>query len=830
MKLFQRIVNFFLVILVILGIAAVCFMFFFEQIKASLIAQGVEKINEQLVAKVDVNPKIELSLFEDFPQATLIFQDVKIYEPSETPNPDILASAKKLTLGFNILNVVLHKKYTLEKVALYMATVSPGIKSNGEPNYLIFKTPEVKSNTAPLDLDMKKIALTEVTCSYFNKTTHHNYEFDILKSTASFQLHNNEYKISLSGDVNVEGITLDQTTYFKDRSIRLDGAMTFLQNESLLLLDKTSIALNGSSYNIAGKVFTGKEQKLDLTLNSASGDISTLLSLLPSHDAAWIKKYQNNGKVYFDAKINGNYGKAGSPAISVNFGFESTDINNPTGGQTIKGATLVGKFSNGENRNAESSSILIEQFKGSLNNNPISGSFKLINFNDPYLTISANLQQNLHDLHQFFPVEGIDSLKGSIKLSFDFEGKTKDLKKKEDFDKIKASGEAQIENGALYIKSFQKSAKNISADLIFNNTDISINNLSFNTANSDVTVNGIMKNVLRKLIIGKGNILVEGSLSSSKLKYEDFILPLPSKEGKSSDNSSLLLSLDCQVENLFLADLHAQKLSGQLQYNDSLLVLNNGKMKISGGEVNGNVVMEVKLPHRARHINLSNTFSGIAIENLLESFHDFEQEFITHKILSGKVSGKSSVFFIMNPDGTVLHESILANIDVEIADGRLRDFKPMMSLSRFAEESSLKDVRFSQLTNQVLIKNSVVTIPTMHIVSNVCDIELSGTHTFDNAFAYRLKVPLKNLSKKKQAEAAATGSIENPGLLGNANIFILIEGKGDDFEVKYDKGSVRKKIQADIQKEKQELKDAFNNKVPEVKNSQVNQEEFFEFE
>ena len=831
MKAFKQIVKFSLILLAILGVVAVCFMLFFNQIKQTLIAQGVAKINEQLNAKVDINPSIELSIFEDFPQATLIFYDVKIYESGKASNADILASAKKLTLGFNIIDVIFHKKYTLENVAIYRASIFPGIKANGEANYLIFKEPESKSNTPPLDLDIKKITLDEVTCSYFNKTSKHHYDFDIKNASAFFQLHDNIYNIGLNGNVNVQGISLDKVTYFEERAIHLEGAMSFNQNKGLLLLDKTSIGLNGSEYLIDGQVYTGDRSTLDLKLNSKSGSISTLLSLLPSKDIAWIKKYQNNGNVYFDASIKGLYGKAGTPAINVKFGFQNTSISNPSGGQTIKNATLIGKFSNGTEHTEQSSFVEIEQFSGSLNNNPISGHFKLVNFADPFLKTSVNLSQNLQDVYQFFPIEGVDSLKGTIKLSFDFEGKTKDLKNKEGFNRIEASGEAQIENGSIYIKALQKSARNISADLIFNNTDVSINNLSFITANSDVSVNGIMKNVLRKIIIGKGNILVEGILSSQKLRYEDFIIPAPKNaNAKSSDaTTGLLLSLDCKIENLYLANLHATKLSGQLQYNDSLLVFGNGKFEISGGHVTGDIVMKVKLPHRSRHINLISTFSGIAIDNLLKSFRDFEQDFITHKILSGKVSGKSSVFFIINPDGTVLHESILANIDLTIVDGRLRDFKPMMSLSRFAEESSLKDIRFSQLTNQLLIKNKVVTIPTMHIVSNVCDIELSGTHTFDNAFSYRLKVPMNNLSKRRQAEAAITGSINNPGLLGKSNIFIIIEGKGDDFKIKYDKGSVLKKIQLDMQKEKQELKDAFK-KAPEIKNSQVNEEEFFDFE
>ncbi len=831
MKLLKRIVRFFLWLLLILGIVTVCFMFFFKQIKASLIAQGVQKINEQLVAKVDVDPNIEMSLFEDFPYATLIFHDVKIYEPGENSNPLLLASARKLSLGFDIIKVVLHKKYTLEKVYLYKAAIFPGIKANGEPNYNIFK-PADPNNTTPLNLNMKKIVLEEVTFNYFNKVSKHNYDIDVLASSANFRLHNNEYHITLDGDLNVKGIAIDQVTYFQNRFIRLDGSLTYLQNDELVTLNNTSIDLNGSSYTIEGSINTGSKKVLDLHFTSKSGEIATLLSLLPSKDAAWIKQYQNNGKIHFDATVKGKYGKAGNPAVNIHFGFEHTDIHNPKGGQSIKDATLKGYFSNGDQHTSKTSSIAINQFNGLLNGNPIKGSFKLIDLSDPFITINAELTQNLKDIHQFIPLKGIDSLKGKINLSFDFEGQLKHLKQKEDVEKIKASGEVQITEGELYISSIKKSMKNITADLIFNNTDISINNLSFTTAHSDIAVEGIIKNVLRKLLIGKGSILIEGSMHSKKLTYEDFMLPPPGKEDKihENTNTSLVLSLDCRIEQMHLAGLHARELSGLLQYNDSLMTFTNGKMNICGGKVSGDARIEIKLPQRSRHIRLSNTFSGIAIDSLLFDFHDFEQTFISYKNLSGNLSGKSNVFFIFNPDGTVMHESILANIDLEINNGRLHDFAPMMSLSKFAEETDLKDVRFSKLTNQILIQNKVISIPTMRIISNVCDIDMSGTHSFDNVFSYRLKIPFKNLSKKKQTEAVEKGAMEDAGLLAKSNIFIVIEGKGNNFEVKFDKSTVRKKIQADLQKEKEELKKAFRNETPEIKNSQVNQDEFFEFE
>ncbi|MDB5271802.1 MAG: hypothetical protein JWO58_169 [Chitinophagaceae bacterium] len=828
MKTFKIIGRSFLVLLVILGTLLVGFMLFFEQIKSSLIQQGVQKINQQLLAKVEVNPEIELSLFEDFPNATLIFHDVKIYEPGTQKDPLILASMEKLSLGFNIIDVVFYKKYRLEKAFLFNGTVLPGIKSNGEPNYNIFKPGDPISPAEPIDLNIKSIILQNVACSYFNKLSGQAYEFALTKAQATFVLHNDIYNIGLNGAVTVNGITVSDNIYFENKKIKLHSEMIYNNTEATLTLGTTTIALNESVYKIEGDVHT-KEQELELHISSKTGEISTLLSLLPTENSNWVKRYQNKGEVYFDASIQGKYDQYHTPAIDVLFGFENTDITNPEGGQSIKQAVLRGKFSNGTEHTSKSSYIEIEQFEGTLNNNPISGSFKLTDLSDPYLVIKAELKQNLKDLVAFFPIDGVDSLEGKVKLSFDFEGLIKNLKKKEDLEKITTSGEAQIENGAIYIRAIRKSFKNIAADLIFNNTDISINSLSFNTPKSDIAVNGMIKNVLRKVLLGKGSILVEGSLHSNCLVYEDFILPAPSeKTNPEASMTSLMLFLDCDIRQLHVNNLHAKQVKGMLAYNDSLLVFSNATMNTAGGEVAGNAIMKIKLPYRSKHLTLDAAFNDIYIDSLLKDFHDFDQDFISHKNLSGRAFGKADIFFILNPDGSIVSESVLASIDMDITDGRLRNFEPMKALSRFAEADQLNDVRFSKLTNQFLIKNKVITIPAMTIKSNVFDIELSGTHDFDNRFKYHLKIPLKNLSKKKQQDAEGAAEA---GLLGKTNLFLIIEGQGNQFEVKFDKKRIGKKIADDLKREKEELKNAFKKDGnEEIKHSKVNEEEFFEFE
>ncbi|HWZ22730.1 MAG TPA: hypothetical protein VNW06_08755, partial [Cytophagaceae bacterium] len=84
--------------------------------KDKIIKASITEINKHLNAKVDINPKIELSIFDKFPQVAIGFKDVKIYE--SIPGSDsLLGKADELYLTFDFWNIV-NGRYIINKLYL----------------------------------------------------------------------------------------------------------------------------------------------------------------------------------------------------------------------------------------------------------------------------------------------------------------------------------------------------------------------------------------------------------------------------------------------------------------------------------------------------------------------------------------------------------------------------------------------------------------------------------------------------------------------------------------------------------------------------------------
>ena len=60
-------------------------------------------------------------------------------------------------------------------------------------------------------------------------------------------------------------------------------------------------------------------------------------------------------------------------------------------------------------------------------------------------------------------------------------------------------------------------------------------------------------------------------------------------------------------------------------------------------------------------------------------------------------------------------------------------------------EKKLKDISFETLENSIIIRNGGLEIPKMHIASSALDMDLAGTHDFDNNIDYRFGFRFRDL-------------------------------------------------------------------------------------
>jgi len=176
-------------------------------------------------------------------------------------------------------------------------------------------------------------------------------------------------------------------------------------------------------------------------------------------------------------------------------------------------------------------------------------------------------------------------------------------------------------------------------------------------------------------------------------------------------------------------------------------------------------------------------------------------------------------------------KSVNAFGDIIITNGELINYKPLFKLSKYIKQKELEHIHFSTLKNQIQIKDEIISIPEMDVESSTLSMNISGTHTFQNQIDYHISILLSELiSKKKQDEEDIEGIFSEDDGLGRTTLFLKMTGNANDPEIRYDTKAVRKKISADIKKEREAFKEVFRNEFNLEKNTENIEKEYFENE
>ena len=127
----------------------------------------------------------------------------------------------------------------------------------------------------------------------------------------------------------------------------------------------------------------------------------------------------------------------------------------------------------------------------------------------------------------------------------------------------------------------------------------------------------------------------------------------------------------------------------------------------------------------------------------------------------------------MSEDMKIDQKSILVEAELTLKNGELIGQSSLIEMGDFLVEKKLvsaitnvnslskklNHVRFSELSNTIIIKNETVHIPKMTIYSDVLNIKAEGSHKFNNEIAYSIGFDLADLSKRKRLAEDEKGSL-----------------------------------------------------------------------
>ncbi len=787
----------FFMALTLLIIAAIALVFIYEKDVKAII---IKELNKNLKAEVVINPSnIDITIIKSFPDCSLQFKDVLMFEASNTKTRDTLLFAKQLNLFFSVSDLW-NKKYDIKKITLNSFYTNLKTFKNGKPNY-VFWNQEPSANSSKndsLSFNLQDIKLINGNVLYTDYKTKFKSNITISALSFSGNFKDKDYTLTSKGQLVINKISSYKKNIFQNKNCNINVALKVTNTN--YKINSASITLNKMQFNVAGDFkYEDSLQNLDLNYIVKNLDIESVLSLLPEAYKQKTNDYESMGNFYASGNI-----KYKNFEFSTNsaFGIVDAKITYKAKSITVKAVNLEGVL----NYSPLNSELELKNISATLNNDILNGNLNINNFNQPFIKANLIANVDLANVYAFWPMDTLTKLNGKLNLYASIKGQLNDLKTKTFSNNVQLNLNASIKNLQAQFKGDNKIFAIESCSLMAVDREIIVQDLKLTRGSSDVLLNGKMPAMFNYLLDATQPLTINGSLVSTNFNLDDFLASTNSAQTTTTTliPAGINFKLDANISNFKFNKFEAQKIAGTIEIKNQKAIISDMHFNTMEGEANvdafadnSNNKLEVVLQANLKNINVNQLFTSV---------NNFGQTTLQDKNIKGFLT--STIDFSCNwntklePD----YKSLQATSDMTIERGELVDFKPLFSLSKFVNLQDLRRIKFSTLKSTIEIKNSVIIMPKTELNNSALNISFWGTHSFNDEIDYHIQLLISELlSKKRKKDDAEFGIIENDKD-NRRSAFILMTGTIDNPIIKYDRKGLKDKIKTDIKEEKQTLK------------------------
>lgn len=763
MKKALKIFGFVVLVLIILLAAA---PFVFESQLKDLLRKT---INNNVNAQVEFSD-VDLSMFRSFPQATLVIDDLSIVN-NEPFKGDTLATSEEVTLEMSIKELFksADEPKKIDQLKFNNAYVNIHVDSLGRANYDIAKedTTAVASDTAStgFSLDLKHYEINDSRVEYVDEKGKIALDVNNLNhdGTGDFSLDQSE--LDTHSEANV-ALDYDGVNYLNNHKVSLDAVLDMDLDKMRYTFLKNEARINQLPLTFDGYVQVNEDNnELDLTFKTPSSDFKNFLAVIPETYAKNIENVDTNGDFVVNGRLFGVVDDTYIPKMDVEITSSNASFKYPDLPKSVQDINLDMQIVN-ESGLAEDTYVNINKATFRIVQDRFNTKGKISNLTDNMLVnVDVNGTINLANLSQAYPLELEQDLNGiltaDVQTSFDMNSI-----EKEQYQNVNSSGTASIKNFSYKSPEIPNEVKIANANMNFNQGNVQVPDLKLTTGRTDIQASGSLQNLMGFLFTDqqlKGNFKVQ----SNTFAVNDFMVA-ETKEVKTTEGgeektvskptgeeavkipSFLDMELAFNARKVYYDNLELDNAKGVLVIRDETASLKNISTNIFNGSIgldgmvstkNQTPTFEMKLDLNA--LDIASSFNGM---EMLQGMAPIA------KALQGKLQSTLNLKGNLNEDFTPQLASLAGNalaqlltVDIDASKSPL-----LANLDSKLNFINLNDIDLNNLKTQLTFDNGKVNIAPFDFNIKDINIQIAGSHGFDNTMNYNLNldVPAKYLGSQ----------------------------------------------------------------------------------
>ncbi len=770
---------------------------------------ALDQIGKQLKTDIKVQ-SVHLTLWDQFPSASLQFENVFIAETFE--KADTLISASSIFLNFSLSDFI-SGNYNVNEIAIEDAQVHLKRKKTGEDNYHFWIVSE--DGPSEFQIDLNTVSLKNTLVKFDDQQSGLDLKVlatngDVSGTVASDQL-------DLSGDIDTQVFFLNVANqgYITDKTVSGNVGLSIDLTKDIYTFSQSNISVNELPLTISGTIdIEPKNTILNLIAKSRKADLSNVVRNLPKFVREKLASFSSSGTFQSEISITGAVSSGHIPTIDASFLVSNGRLKNKNSGITLNNINTNGTYLA---QHGKEDLLSFNSLQCSLESGNFNGSGKISRLTNPFINAQIQGAVELEAFQKFFNLPEIDHMAGFAEIAINYKGNFGKgwNPSSSSIRSADISGKCSLEEGSLKLARNPHSISDISGEFLLTRGDAAVNGLMAKVDKSDFLLNGFFRNLIPYLLIENETLSIESTLTSDFLDF-NALLSSSSETSSGVDYAmnfpdNINFNLSANIGSLTFRDFNADDIHASAQLSKNQLKIVPISMKTSGGDFQAEIIASQQKTGDFK-ISSNGDLKNVNITQLFKSFENFQQAFITDQHLKGTATSDFTFSALMSNTLDIQPYSIDVVANVRLNNGELIRHQSLAEMGVYMKEkklvSALTDmnsfsqklghVKFSELTNRIVIKNRQISIPKMEIKSDALDIIAQGTHSFDNSIDYSVGFDLADLTAKRN------WTEDEKGL--SKYVFVSMTGTTSNPEFGYDQLAVKEQRKENRKEEKQKIK------------------------
>jgi len=761
----------------------------------------LSKVNAELTTKVRGEISIgdiEPSLLSTFPNISIRLSQVVVRDSLWKFHHHDLFNADRVFIRFRLLSLFTGSP-DISKVIIDNGAIFIFSDTAGYSNEYLFqskKTTENNKSTSKLsipDIEMKKVLLTVDL-----KDRKKLYDFNISQLNCYIRQIENSLSLNVKTDLVVKSLAFntERGSFIKEKPVRGKFNLKVDLTRKKLAFNNIELKIDDHPFSITGMFdFTSVPLLYYFDIKTSNILFKNATSLVTDKIRLRLDSFTVENSIDISAVIDGRSLPNNTPVVDIDVKFKNNNVTIPIG--RFDDASFTGHFNNkvvkSEGCSDDNSGLYFTGCTAKWENLAVrSDSVKIINLKHPVMDCDIHAAFELSALNELLGTNNIAFVSGSCNADARYHG----IVMKADTASVGIFGNINLQQASIRYVPRNLLFTDCSGSLVFDDKDFFVKQLKTHIGNSNLIMNGAVKNLTSLIDKSPEKLTLKWSITSPKIVLSDFMSFLnkrstaaPKKASakkivKLANQVDKLLN-DCSVELQVNADrliykkFNADKVAANLQLTDKMVILKNVLVEHAGGTLalNGSLTEDIN----QNQIKINSNMVNVDVTKVFTAFDNFGQDGIIDKNLKGRLTANIAITGSINSKAEIDQDNLKGEIDLHLKDGALINFDPVKKISQTAfKNRDFSDIHFADLTDKLEINGTKIKVNRMEIQSTVLTMFVEGTYDVRKGSDFGIQIPLSNLAKR-----GADFEPRNKGVNSKTGMSINLRARtGEDGKVK----------------------------------------------